>query len=97
MKILTIILDIATGVLRLLEAEGRILRRSIMRVGWAIAFMAIASVLVLAAAGFLLVGIYQYLAAQLSPAAASLLVSLPALVLAVIFAGMVNWWTNDPK
>jgi hypothetical protein len=97
MKILTIILDIATGMLRLLEAEGRILRRSIMRVGWAIAFMAIASVLVLAAAGFLLVGIYQYLAAQLSPAAASLLVSLPALVLAVIFAGIVNWWTNDPK
>ena|ERR1700690_737569 len=97
MKILTIILDIAMGVLRLLEAEGRILRRSIMRVGWAIAFMAIASVLVLAAAGFLLVGIYQYLAAQLSPAAASLLVSLPALVLAVIFVGIVNWWTNDPK
>jgi hypothetical protein len=97
MKILTIILDIAMGMLRLLEAEGRILRRSIMRVGWAIAFIAIASVLVLAAAGFLLVGIYQYLSAQMSPAAASLLVSLPALVLAVIFAGIVNWWTNDPK
>ena len=97
MKILTIILDIATGMLRLLEAEGRILRRSIMRVGWSIAFIAIASVLVLAAAGFLLVGIYQYLAAQMSPAAASLLVSLPALVLAAIFAGIVNGWTNDPK
>ena len=97
MKILTIILDIATGMLRLLEAEGRILRRSIMRVGWSIAFIAIASVLVLAAAGFLLVGIYQYLASQMSPAAASLLVSLPALVLAAIFAGIVNGWTNDPK
>jgi len=97
MKILTTLLDIAATFLRLLEAEGRILRRSIMRVGWAIAFIAIASLLVLAAAGFFLVGIYQYLAAQMSSGAASLLVSLPALVLALIFARIVNRWIDDPK
>ena len=97
MKILTTLLDIAATFLRLLEAEGRILRRSIMRVGWAIAFIVIASLLVLAAAGFFLVGIYQYLAAQMSSGAASLLVSLPALVLALIFARIVNWWIDDRK
>ena len=97
MKILTTLLDIAANFLRLLEAEGRILRRSIMRVGWAIAFIVIASLLVLAAAGFFLVGIYQYLAAQMSSGAASLLVSLPALVLALIFARIVNWWIDDRK
>lgn len=97
MKILTTLLDIAANFLRLLEAEGRILRRSIMRVGWAIAFIVIASLLVLAAAGFFLVGIYQYLAAQMSSGAASLLVSIPALVLALIFARIVNWWIDDRK
>lgn len=97
MKILTTLLDIAATFLRLLEAEGRILRRSIMRVGWAIAFIAIASLLLLAAAGFFLVGIYQYLTAQVSSGAASLLVSIPALVLALIFARIVNWWIDDRK
>ncbi len=97
MKILTALLDSAATFLRLLEAEGRILRRSIMRVGWAIAFIVIASLLVLAAAGFFLVGIYQYLAAQVSSGAASLLMSLPALVLALIFARIVNWWIDDRK
>ena len=97
MKILTTLLDIATVFLHLLEAEGRILKRAVMNAGWALAFVGIASLLVLVAAGFLLAGIYQYLAAQMSPAAASLLVSLLALVLAVIFAGIAKWRTTDPK
>ena len=97
MKILTTLLDIATSFLRLLEAEGRILKRAVMNAAWALAFVGIASLLVLAAAGFLLAGIYQYLAAQMSSAAASILVSLPALVLALIFAGIVKWWTADSK
>ena len=97
MKIVTTILDVATVFLRLLEAEGRILKRAVMKVGWALAFVGVASLLVLAAAGFFLAGMYQYLAAQMSPAAASLLVSLLAFVLALIFAGIAKWLTADPK
>ncbi len=97
MKILTTILDVATVFLRLLEAEGRILKRAVMKVGWALAFVGVASLLVLAAAGSFLAGMYQYLAAQMSPAAASLLVSLLAFILALIFAGIAKWLTADPK
>ncbi|OGW39723.1 MAG: hypothetical protein A2010_10405 [Nitrospirae bacterium GWD2_57_9] len=97
MGILTTLLDIATAFLRLLEAEGRILKRAVMNAGWALACIGVASLLVLAAAGFFLTGVYQYLAAQLSPAAASLLVSLLAFLLALIFAGIAKWRTADPK
>ena len=97
MGILTTLLDIATAFLRLLEAEGRMLKRAVMNVGWALARVGVASLLVLAAAGFFLTGIYQYLAAQMSPAAASLLVSLMAFLLAPISAGIAKWRTADPK
>jgi hypothetical protein len=93
LKLLTTLLDISTALLRVLEAEGRILERAVMNAGWALAFVGVASLLILTAAGFFLAGIYQYLAAQMSPAAASLLVSLLAFVLAVIFAGIAKWRT----
>ena len=94
MKIITTILDIVTAFLHVLEGEGRILRRSVMRLGWALVGIVIASILVLAAAGFLLLGIYQYLTLLVSPAAAALLVSLLAFVLALIFAGLAKWQTR---
>jgi hypothetical protein len=97
MKILTILLDIYTVMLRLLEAEGRILRRAVMNVGWGLVFVAIAALLVLVATGFFLLGIYQYLASQMSPVAASLVIALLALVLALIFAGIAKWITADRK
>jgi hypothetical protein len=101
MKILSVILDIVTVMMRFLEAEGRVLRRAVINAGWGLAwvlaFMAIAALLVLVAAGFFLYGIYQYLALQVSPAAASLIVALPALVLALIFAGIAKWLTAEPK
>jgi hypothetical protein len=97
MKILTTLLDIATSFLNLLEAEGRMLKRSVMGVVWAIAFVGVASLLFLVASCFLLVGIYQYLVALTSPAAASLLAAFPALVLALIFASIAKRWTIDPK
>ena len=43
MKILETLLDIATAFLDLLEAEGRILKRAVMNVGRALAFVGIAS------------------------------------------------------
>jgi hypothetical protein len=70
MKILTTLLDIVTAFLSLLQAEGRILKRAVMNVAWTLAFVGIASRLVLAALGFFLAGIYHYLAANISPAAA---------------------------
>jgi hypothetical protein len=97
MKILTTILDIATVFLRLLEAEGRILRRAVIRLGWALAFTAISALLLMAAAGFLLLGAYQYLAAQMSPGSASLLLSLLALALALIGAGIAKWQASGSK
>jgi len=97
MKILTTLLDIATSFLRLLEAEGRVLKRAVMNMAWVLAFIVIASVLILVAAGLFLAGIYQYLAAHMSPAAASIFASFPALAFAVIFAKIVKWWTDDPN
>ena len=91
MKILTTLLDIMSALLRLLETEGKILKRAVMNLGWALAFVGVASMLILAAAGFFLTGIYQYLAAQMSSAAASLLVSLLAFLLALTFAGIAKW------
>jgi|MudIll2142460700_1097286.scaffolds.fasta_scaffold144711_2 hypothetical protein len=91
MGMLTTLLDIATAFLHLLEAEGRMLKRAVMKVGWALACVGVASLLVLAASGFFLAGIYQYLAAQVTPAAASILVSLLTLVLALIFASLAPY------
>lgn len=91
MKIITAILDIVTAFLHLLEGEVKNLRRSVMRLGWAVACIVMASLLVLVSAGFLLLGIYQYLTVQMSPVAAALLVSLLAFVLALMFAGMAKW------
>jgi hypothetical protein len=43
---LTTLLDVATAFLRLLEAEGRMLKRAVMKAGWALAFIGISSFLV---------------------------------------------------
>lgn len=97
MMLLTMLVDIAATVLRLVEAEGRVLRRAVMNVGWALVSMCVAAILALVAAGFFLIGLYQYFAALISPAAASLLVSLVAFVLTLIFAGLAKRLTMDPK
>jgi hypothetical protein len=96
MKILTTLLDMVATFLRLLEAEGRMFKKAVVNVGWALAFVGIASLLILVSAGFFLAGIYLYLAALISPAAASIIVSFPALFLAMIIAGIAKWWTDKP-
>lgn len=97
MKILTTLIDIAMALTHLLEAEGRILKRAVVNAGWALAFIGVASLLVATAAGFFLAGIYQYLIAQMSPVAASLVVSLIALLLALVFVIVAKWRIADPK
>ena len=82
------IADFIIAFLDLLEAEGRTLRRAVMRVGWGLACILIASLLALASAGFFLMGIYLHFAAQFSPPTAALLVSLVTVVLALVIAGI---------
>ena len=97
MKILTTILDIGAAFLRLAEAEGRMLRRAVMNTAWALACVGVATLLILAGAGFFLAGVYQYLAAETSPAAASFLLSLLAILLALAFAGIAKWRCADSE
>jgi hypothetical protein len=84
------ITDLVIAFFELVEAEGRTLRRAIMRLGWGLALMLLAVLLVLAAAGFFLMGVYLYLAAQYSPSMAALLVSGIALLVALIIAGIAH-------
>jgi hypothetical protein len=97
MKILTVLLDVISTFVNLLEAEGRILRRAVMRLGWALAFMTAAFVLAVTAACLLLFSIYQYLVAQMSAGSAALLISLLALVLSLVFGGIAKWQVSDRK
>lgn len=97
MRIVTTLIDIAMAFTHLLEAEGRVLKRAVVNAGWALAFIGVASLLVVTAAGFFLAGVYQYLTAQMSPVAASLAVSLLALLLALIFVIVAKLRIADSK
>ena len=83
--------DIVISFLDLIEAEGRAVRRAVMNLGWALAFIVIAALLALTSAGFFFWGLHQYLAMQLSPVASAFLLSIIALVLAAIAAGLARW------
>lgn len=69
------------------EAEARALRRAIADLGWALAFISVAAVLLLVAAGFFLWGLYQFIVLYTSPIMAALLLAFVTLVLAAIAAG----------
>ncbi len=69
-----------------MEAEGRTLKENTMRVGWGMAFVALAAIFILIAGGFLLWGIYEQLLTVMSQPAAAMLISLTALILAAISA-----------
>jgi hypothetical protein len=85
------IADFIIAFFDLLEAEGRTLRRVVMRIGFSFVLLLVAALLFLAAAGFFLAGIYQYLTSQFTSPAAALLISLLSLLLALIFAGIAHW------
>lgn len=78
----------------LLEAEGRSLRHSVVRLSWGLVFIVAAALLGLTACGFLLWGLYQYLAWATNEAAAALLLAVIALVLAGILALGTRWLTR---
>jgi hypothetical protein len=95
MKILTTLLDIVTAFLSLPQAEGRILKRAVMNVAWTLAFVGIATLLVLAAVGFSWRGSTSTLP-RIYPLRPLDLRVVSALVLALIFAGVAKWWPADP-
>ncbi len=80
----TTLSDFVIAFLDLMEAEGRTLKEATMRVGWGMAFVALAAIFILIAGGFLLWGIYQQLLTVVSQPAAAMLISLSALILAAI-------------
>ena len=90
----TTISDMVIAFLDLLEAEGRSLREATLRLGLGLSFVLLAVLIGLVAVGFFLWGIYQYTAAWLNPAAAALLMSLLALILALIVGRMAIAWNR---
>ena len=85
------IADLIIAFFDLLEAEGRTLRRAVMRLGWGLMLLVVAAFMLLAAAGFFLMGIYQYFSSQYTPLVAALLLSFLSLVMAFIIAGIAYW------
>lgn len=61
------------AVFDLLEAEGRTLRRTIIRSGTGLALIAVAALLALASFGLCIFGAYQYLTTVIEPAVAALM------------------------
>jgi hypothetical protein len=82
-------------VMNLAEAKLKLLKLSIVRLGWALVFVVIAAFLSLAATGFFLLGLYQSLSSLFSPAGASFLVALAAFILALFFAFLAKSRTTD--
>ncbi len=91
MKVLA---DFIIAFFDLLEAEGRTLRRAVMQVVLCMVLLLIAALLSLAAAGFFLVGMYQYLSLYIAPPFAALVLACVSLLLGLIVAGIAHWRTR---
>lgn len=66
----------------LLEAEGRVLRRQVLRVAWAIAVVLLTAGFAVIGAAFLLYGLFGLLARWITPAGSSAVFGVIALALA---------------
>ncbi len=80
----TTLSDIVIAFLDLMEAEGRTLKEATMRVGWGMAFILLAAIFILIAGSFLLWGIYEQLIIVTNASTAAMLISLAAIILAII-------------
>lgn len=74
----------------LVEAEGRALRRGIVRLGVAAATALIALLIAGFGVVFVLLGVYRYLATLMPPPAAAVVFGAMALVV----AGGLTWWAR---
>ncbi len=91
MKLITILIDILLGCQAMLASGKDKLKHALMGIVWVLASIAIVSVLLLAAAGFFLFGLYHYLILHMPLPVATLLVSVTALLLAGIVTGLLKW------
>ena len=79
--------DIAIALADLAEAEGRLLRRNIIRLGNSLILVAVSILLAAAGAGMMLWALYQSLTAATGPAMGAFLTGLAGLV----GAGVLSW------
>lgn len=75
----------------LVEAEGRSLRQSIVRLGVAAALALVALLVAVFGVVFVLLGIYRFLATTMSEPAAAVTFG----VLALAAAGGLTWWARS--
>ncbi len=87
----TTISDLVIAFLDLLEAEGRQLRQSAMDLGLSLGVVVLAMVVGGVAVGFFLWGVYQMLLTWFTPPVTAFLMSLLALVLALVLLGIARW------
>ncbi len=87
----TTISDLVIAFLDLLEAEGRQLRQSAMDLGLSLGVVVLAMVVGGVAVGFFLWGVYQLLLTWFTPPVTAFLMSLLALVLALVLLGIARW------
>ena len=69
--------------LELVEAEGRVLKQSLIRMGIAVALGLLVTVLLMAGVGFLVYGLFLYLKDPLTPAGAATIMGVVALAMAI--------------
>ncbi|TCK18624.1 hypothetical protein DFR30_1903 [Thiogranum longum] len=87
----TTLSDLVIALLDLLEAEGRALRSSTLRVGLGLGLLVIAVGMLMVSAAFLLWSAYQFVSLWLEPALAALAMSLLALLIALLIVYLVKW------
>jgi len=87
----TTLSDLVIALLDLLEAEGRALRSSALRVGLGLGLLVIAVGMLMVSAAFLLWSAYQVVSLWLGPASAALAMSLLALLIALLIVYLVKW------
>ena len=85
-----ILAQLGVAVAELFEAEGRSLRRNLVRLTIAAAVGVVLLLLALGGAGFLMWGYFLFLENYMSPAAAAITVGLSALMVASIGAGLIR-------
>jgi len=79
--------DIVIALADLVEAEGRALRRSVVRTSLGIAFLRAATLMLVLGLGLCLWGIYQWLSSAMGPAGAASFIG----ALALLFSGGLVW------
>jgi hypothetical protein len=74
------------ALLDLLQLEGRVLRRNVLRLGWSLALLAVSTLLLLAGVALIGWGLYQFIEPHIGPESAAIILGLTLLLLAGILA-----------